>query len=103
MNTYGAVSKELEDVIANDDREGDTYLTHYETDCFCEKECVCDEYADEDASWAAEEQAAYEASDAAAQAEIEAQTAGQPALTEEEMDAAVAQAEAQYDAWWGKR
>jgi len=54
----------IEDLV-RDDAVEDTYLTHYETDCFCEGACAC--------------------------------------LTEDEMEAAEAAAEAEYDAWEGKR
>ena len=73
--------------------------THYETDCFCEGPCVCDEYAEqEQADWTAEEQAAYEAGEAAFLAEMEASTVMQSDLTDDEVEAAIAAAEAHYDA-----
>lgn len=72
--------------------------THYETDCFCAGPCVCAaEEAALEAGWAAEEQAAYEAGEAAFLAEMEAATVMQSDLTEDQIEEAIAAAEAHYD------
>jgi hypothetical protein len=57
-------TKLIEDLV-RDEASEDTYLTHYETDCFCVGECACEETD----------------------------------LDEDEMEAAVAAAEAAYDQW----
>jgi len=63
MSNY-SVPEPVADLI-NDVEAEDTYLTRYETDCFCEGACGC--------------------------------------LSEDETAAAEAAAEAEYDAWEGKR
>lgn len=66
-------------------------------------QCVADEaaylveQAALDAEWSAEEQAAYEAGEAAFLAEMEAATVMQADLTEDQIEEAIAAAEAHYD------